>query len=264
MIRPTARLRFELNPAILNDDTVADLKRCYLNVAPLHIGPRPDIKDPRIARNVLGLVVVLHYPYWNEGGTADENWNGILMPWLKNKLYKLNATVQNYNTSRRRNYIPMIQYGQLEIILDNRVVAVQLPSSSAFPEEIPALLDRLRGCVLDGCFGNEEFVRVEMPWIDPASLPEEPAEAEVEAETEAEAVAEAEEPAAEPEAAEAAGVEEPTEETEAADEAEEPAEEKRELEPLPEPDMPIDYTLWGIRREDGTVRVFDSEKRTWL
>ena len=267
MIRPTARLQFEIDPGLLNEDLVDDLKRCYLNVAPVFINPRPEEKDGRIAKNVLGIVVVLHYPYWNEDDERAQGiWDDVMIPWLKNKLFRVNATVQNYNTSRRGDYIPMVQYGSLEIILGKRVIAFKLPSRSTFPEEIPELLTRLRDCVLAGAFGDAEPVRIEMPWIDPTTLPEE----EPEEPAEEEPVETAEEPAAEEaptEAEDAEGAEGEGEgETGAGPEADggEEAEPVRELEPLPEPDEPIDYTVWGVTFADGTTCVFDSAGRRRL
>lgn len=260
MIRPTARLRFELDPEIQNDDLTADLKRSFLNVAPVHIGVRSAIKDPRISRNVLGLVVVLHYPYWGEVDEhAVETWTEILIPWLEKKLFKLNATVQNYNKSRKRAGKDTVSYGQLEIILDNRVFSVQLPSDSSFPDEIPALMSRAREFALSGVLEGEGFLRVEMPWIDVEQLPntEEVGANGFQAELEKSGLGE-----------EAGGVaaKEGASKPDVDPESDYMAGAMPELDSELESELnrAIDYSIWGIRSQDGSVRKFDSVGGAWL
>lgn len=246
MIRPTARLRFEIDKEELNDALTADIKNCFLNVAPVKVVERPAVKDGKAAADILGLVVVLNYPYWDGSvDGADANWEEILVPWLERKLYKLNATVQGYNRSRKGKGQP-VAFGQLEIVLGQTVVAVRLPRDCSFPEEIPSIVSLVRECANEGLFPKEGFLRVEAPWWDPDfDRPEEPASEEAgedgvpDGGAAEEAAAPGEEAA--PDGEEAAGVE--------PEEPEEPA---------------IDYAVWGVRSEDGTVRLFDSERKEWI
>lgn len=247
MIRPTARLRFEIDKDELNDALTADIKNCFLNVAPVKVAERPEVKDGKAAKDILGLVVVLNYPHWDSSAEgADANWDEILVPWLERKLYKLNATVQGYNRSRAGKGQP-VRFGQLEVILGQTVVAVRLPRDCSFPPEIPAIVSRVRECANEGLLPKEGFLRVEAPWWDPDF------DAGWDGAEAAAAVAEAapEDGAGLPQDAEAG---EPAEDGAGPEGAEagEPAE--------PE----IDYAVWGVRSEDGAVRLFDSERKEWV
>lgn len=163
MLRPTARLRFEIDCDELNDELVGDLKNCFLNVAPLKVMERPEIKDGQPARNILGLMVVLNESYFTPA-TEQSNalWEEVLMPWLEKKLYKLNATVQSYNRTRSAAGQP-VHFGQFELILGPHVIAVQLDSDSALPKALPELAENVRACANAGCFGDcSDFLRVEI------------------------------------------------------------------------------------------------------
>lgn len=243
MIRPTARLRFEIDEDELNDALAADIKNCFLNVAPVKVTERPKVKDGKAAKDILGLIVVLNYPHWDssvEG--ADANWEEILIPWLERKLYKLNATVQGYNRSRAGKGQP-VAFGQLEVVLGQTVVAVRLPRDCSFPEETAAIVGRVRACANEGLLPKEGFLRVEAPWWDPDFDRRDVPEASM-SETEGEGVPA--EGSLEHDAA-SAGDEASTVETTVG-----PAE------------PAIDYAVWGVRSEDGEVRLFDSERKEWV
>lgn len=253
MFRPTARLRFEIDPDELNDELVVDLKRCFLNVAPMHVGERPEIKRDQPGRNTLGLIVVLHKPYWDDSVEgARDNWDDVVLPWLKNKLYKLNATVQNFNRTRAESGQP-VEYGQLEIIMDNRVVAIRLPEGSAFPEQTLDLLDGVRAFANEGVLVCDDMLRVEIPWYDPS---EEVLTGEGACDDGS---------LAEPGCCE--GAAEAGSEDGCGDQKAAGAEGQPDCQPdgQPEEAAPaIDYTVWGVRSADGSVRRFDSVAGAWL
>lgn len=173
MLRPTARLRFEIDRDELNDELTGDLKNCFLNVAPLKITERPEIKDDQPAKNILGLMVILNEPYFSPSSeSADAMWEDVLLPWLERKLYKINATVQGYNRTRAESGQP-VNFGQFELILGSNVIAVQLPDSSELPGELPELATEVRACANAGCFDRDaSFLRVEISRLDLASAEE--------------------------------------------------------------------------------------------
>lgn len=179
MIRPTARLRFEIDEGQLTDELKGRIKNNYLNVAPVFIGPRPAIKDARIAENVLGLVAVLNSPYWDPSDeAAEDNWREVMLPWLKAKLFKLGATVRNYNETAAKLGFEKLQFGQLEVILGDKVAAFALDEGSGFPEEAIDLLCEFRELSCKGALGDSSgFMRVEIPYVDPEEKArEEPAD----------------------------------------------------------------------------------------
>jgi len=162
MIRPTARLHFEIDPSELNDKLTDDVKRCFLNVAPLRIGARPAIKDSQPARNILGLEIVLRQPYWEDTAESNGMWRDHVLPWLKGKLYKLNATVQNYNATRAEQGQP-IAFGQLEVVFGERVVVLELEQGAVIPKNALELIDQARTCAQRGLLPSAGFLRIEIP-----------------------------------------------------------------------------------------------------
>jgi len=165
VIRPTARLNFKIRKEELNDALVTDIKRCYLNVAPVTIEEIEDAEG-QPAADTLQLAVVLHSPYWHQGEEADETWTSTLLPWLEKKLYKLGATVVNYNKTRLGEGQPLY-FKALEIAMNEHIFSFELPEDTTFPKEILSLLGRCRDLANEGPLKGLEFVRVDMPWRDP-------------------------------------------------------------------------------------------------
>ena len=294
MIRPTARLTFNIDPDVYSEELVVELKRCFLNVAPMQVRQLPaldedgeaavamvdsaempadavkadaaeedaDESSRAPARSELELIVVLNYPYWDssvEG--ADANWNKILIPWLEKKLYKLNATVQGYNRTRG-NGPCFVPYGRLVVSLGDVKCAFRLPSAMEFPSEIPTLLDRCRSLANDGALSDVALSRIDMP---SAALDEAAEEADDAERTEATdgvdgLVASDGQDAFGASADSLAAGDFPTD-GEAVQIA---AADSEGLEVEEELEAPIDYRVWGVHFADGTVRGFDAEAGVWL
>ena len=243
MIRPTARLHFLIDPDVANDDLVTDIKRCYLNVAPVII------EEGTRGENTLRLVVVLHEPLWEVGDArSDEVWSDILIPWLEKKLFKLDATVRNFNRTRKAKAQP-VYYENLEIALGDELFSLALSGDCAFPDETCRLIDRFRTLKGEGAFGGGAIACVDMPWRETLPALELPEEAPGVAGDE-------ERDGTFPEAGET------VEGASSADTAAELPEEtagalEREAKPASEP--PIDYTLWEVRFTDGSSAVFNEQ-----
>ena len=160
MIRPTAQLGFRFAPDLICDAFVADIKRCYLHIAPLTVAAVereaancPDGECP----NVLTLKMGLRNEYWDarvEG--ADAMWSDVVVPWLKGKLYKTDAAVQRYNVTRAGSSGP-VRYGTLEVVLGGRTVSIALPETSEFPADVTCLLSALREASNGGAIPTEVF-----------------------------------------------------------------------------------------------------------
>lgn len=284
MIRPTARLAFDIDPDVYSEELVIELKRCFLNVAPVQIRQLPALQDGAAdtkecsdeagpasdgadsedgetvgreadeeptahfvpARSELELIVVLNYPYWDASVEgADANWGDILIPWLEKKLYKLNATVQGYNRTRG-NGPCSLAYGRLVVSLGGVLCAFKLPSSMEFPAEIPALLDKCRSFANDGVLAGVELGRIDVPSASLAAAEGDGALTKAPDDAMGDDV----------DAAEDSGV------VDASNDADGAAGEGADAVVTPEP--PIDYRVWGVHLADGTVRDFDAEVGAWL
>lgn len=259
MIRPTARLNFGISAKDYSDELIVDLKRCFLNVAPLQIEKRAESDDPAETDGILGLVVVLNYPYWmEEDERVDSDWNDVLVPWLKKKLYKLNATVQGY---RKTGHVD-VTFGRLEIHLGGHVVSVLLPMGMEFPDEALEAVKLLREYVKAGTLPDGEFGTVDVPWKDPEyfALLSEAKDALAAREECGGSPGSAEEEPFEDgeENPDVPGVNQAKEDSD----SEEGAVVNEPAESLEEPS--IDYTLWGIHANDGVVRKFDSADGKWI
>lgn len=232
MIRPTARLKFHVKTEECHDDLIVDLKRCYLNVAPLTIEAFDRENDGQeegfSCGNELDLIVVLHHGYWDSSlNDADATWSDVLIPWLEKKLYKLNATVQGFAHTRKGGPTD-IRYDRLSVVLGNVQCAFKLPDSMEFPEEIPGLLCRCRDLANNGILQGIALSRIDIPFCE--SMPE----------TE---LSDAGEEGCE------------TAVNGGADEGE-PEEQKSNAQ--------IDYSIWGVRLPSGEVKRLDATAGTWV
>jgi hypothetical protein len=233
MIRPTARLKFHVKTEECHDDLIVDLKRCYLNVAPLTIEAFDCENDGQeegfSCGNELDLIVVLHHSYWDSSqNDADATWSDVLIPWLEKKLYKLNATVQGFAHTRKGGPTD-IRYDRLSVVLGNVRCAFKLPDSMEFPEEVPDLLCRCRDLANNGILQGVALSRIDIPFCELV-----PAEAELNDAVKGDC------------------------ETVANDGADEGGPEKQKS------DARIDYSIWGVRLPSGEVKQLDATAGTWV
>ena len=258
MIHPSLIEKISLDERQANAAVVDDLKRSYPYVGPVTVGTHAATEPPC---NVMRLVVRMGKPYWSSAdATGDEMWDAV-RTWLDAKLYKVGSTMANFNTSRAEKGQQTVDYGRLELDMKPYLFSVALPTTGALPEAeelVGRFRELLNAGVLEGA-----VVRVDMPaaasWAEQCEAARERAEAQAAAEQQAgeEGAANEEgaaayegENAAEPEGVSAA-------EPEQAPVEEEPA-------PVPVVLESVDYRLWDVAFEDGSVRTLDSAAGAWL
>jgi hypothetical protein len=247
VIRPTARLNFKIRKEELSDELASDIMRCYLNVAPVDIEGIEDTEE-QPAVDTLELVVVLHHPYWREGGEADETWNAILLPWLEKKLWKVGATVMNYNKTRAVTGQPLY-FKALDLSMKELTFSIGLPDDASFPDEIPSLIDRCRVLVNTGVLEGLELVRVDMPWRDPNRFREFPTSDMDDVSHPSGSEGDADEERSSGDAVPAVMATPATGSEENGD---------------PVSSAPIDYTVWEVHLADGSSRKLDTNAGTWI
>ena len=285
MIHPSLIEKISLDERQANQAVIDDLKRSYPYVGPVTVA-RHAAADP--ACNVMRLIVRMGKPYWSSAdASGDEMWDAV-RTWLDAKLYKVGSTMANFNASRAEKGQQTVDYGRLELDMKPYLFSMALPTAGGLPEA-EKLVGRFRELLNQGVFEGT-VARVEMPsaasWAQQYAAAEKAAEERAAAEGGAAAAQEAAGPAGavavldtapvadaagpdasgdtaalSSEASEAAPVAD-TEAPEAAGvSAETPAATPAEVRVVVEA---VDYRLWDVIFEDGSVRALDSATGAWL
>lgn len=284
MIHPSLIEKISLDERQANQAVIDDLKRSYPYVGPVTVA-RHAAADP--ACNVMRLIVRMGKPYWSSAdASGDEMWDAV-RTWLDAKLYKVGSTMANFNTSRAEKGQQTVDYGRLELDMKPYLFSMALPTAGGLPEA-EELVGRFRELLNQGVFEGV-VARVEMPsaasWAQQYAAAEKAAEERAAAEGGAAAVQEGagaagdsavpDAPEAAPvadaagpdasgdtgalhsEAPEVAGVSAETPADAALADAAAPAEVRVVVEA-------VDYRLWDVVFEDGSVRALDSATGAWL
>ena len=118
MIKPSSYLTFTLDPETYSAETEASLKRAYSYAAPTTV----EAGDA----NAISLRVKLPgRPYWD--ATSEEEtaiWNDVMVPWLFNKLRKLQETLQEYDNENAKSYCGAIPFETLTLDLGGHLVTI--------------------------------------------------------------------------------------------------------------------------------------------
>lgn len=281
MIHPSLIEKISLDERQANQAVIDDLKRSYPYVGPVTVA-RHAAADP--ACNVMRLIVRMGKPYWSSAdASGDEMWDAV-RTWLDAKLYKVGSTMANFNASRAEKGQQTVDYGRLELDMKPYLFSMALPTASGLPEA-EKLVGRFRELLNQGVFEGA-VARVEMPsaasWVQQYAAAEKAAEERAAAERAAEggaavvqesagAAGEAAAPDAAP-VVDAAGPDAsgdaaamPSEAPEAAGaSAETPADAAGPAPAEARVVEAVDYRLWDVVFEDGSVRAFDSATGAWL
>lgn len=285
-VHPTLILKMDMDERMVEDDTLAEIKRSYSYIAPATVvSHEPADSDSNRAENNLRLMIKVHRPYWDKNDAdAAGLWDAVMPKWLHNMFYKVSSTITASNKVHAEKGGRGIEYAWLELeFRGNALVSIKTdPADSSIPECSLSVVEKARDLLCDGALG-EGIACVRVP--SRGSYESQLAAAQEEAAKKAEEEAVAAEAAEEADAAEVADGEEAVEaeavqgEAASDDEASEAAEgaegdaegdgeaaEEEEPKFAPEklPDFDVDYGIWGVEYEDGSVREYDSEKGAFV
>lgn len=279
MIRPSGTLVLDLDERIATTDTTLEIKRDYSHIGtPIIRTHAPESEEEDAPQhNTMRLLVKLgtrSYLYSKDEG-ADELWDEVVQPWIKNMLRKVGNNMKVFNDRQRKIGNPELVFERMTIEMQGGafVVALHPDPECLVDPELAAQVGLARQLLNDETFAG--CVRVDMP-------PEDDYETQ---RAQAWEPWIAEHPEPEPEEEEPEEVAEPepekTREQLLAEDIEAKSYENTAVPPTdsdmlppierePEPEEPerfnfsVDYHLWKISYEDGSSKLFDSQSRSFL
>lgn len=246
-MRPSLVLQINLKPEDYTQETVEELKRSYIYLAQSIISCSQGAQAAE--GNIMRLSIRLMRPYWDAGDPkARELWDGVMPRWLDNVTRNMSTAMHNYNTVEHPAGAGDVIYDWADYEFGaNALVRVKVDAENRITEEMPVICERVRELMNRGAFGSKQVALVRVP-----SIASYDAQLAVAVEAQKALIAQ--------EAAEALG-ETPTVKAEEAI-AEAVAEDAAPQSPaaIEEPPVTfdIDYTVWGIEYEDGSIEEFDS------
>ena len=164
MLRPTAILDFQIDPAITNEETPIEIRRAYSYVAPMRIVDTETPEPPYEPANTLGLMVKLNnHPYWKSADEgADGIWSDVVTPWLHNKLIKVQSTVTAYNNTKREKGLSELHFKFLGLEMGEYRLTFENVNDAFSPEVEPCLV-RFRDLINDGVLKDCNVAEVMIP-----------------------------------------------------------------------------------------------------
>ncbi|NTU89661.1 MAG: hypothetical protein HGA54_07130 [Actinobacteria bacterium] len=162
MLRPTAQIEISIDKSAYTKEVAEELHRSFTYVAPTAIRTHETPENPTQAEHIFALPIKLNKPYWfssDEG--ADATWSEIMVPWIGPKLYKAESAIRAYNESDHATGAQAVNYGHLELPMQDVVVSIELPEDSSFPQVVE-LLERYRALLNQGALKGLAIERVEM------------------------------------------------------------------------------------------------------
>lgn len=240
MIRPTLLLKMDLDEQSFSDDISAEIKRSYSYVSPTLVDSHQT--EEFGPENIVRFMVKIRKPYWNSNDEgADELWSEVMVKWFTNMFYKISTTMVAYNNVRDEKGEPRLLFTWLDAELeDGLVVSLRLGLDSSIPEQAVDFVKSIRTAFNKEMFGGEKVACVRIP--SRASLTSQGIS------TTSSKGGDSEVPS---EASDEVTVSDADESSELEDGGGTQDESGEAL-------SQIDYTVWGIEYEDGTVREFDS------
>jgi hypothetical protein len=253
-IRPTLLLRMDLDEKQFSDERVAEIKRSYSYIASSSVSSHTtNLENPE---NTIRFLIRLQQPYWfsSEEG-SDELWETVMLKWLKNMFYKVSNTLVAFNRSAQERKTGTLDFSWLELEFKDKLLAIRLEADSAIPSVALSLVEmaRLLSNASPLAESSVSCLRIPSRASYDAQFKNASTKANEGDQTDAtpdKSLDETEDVASETVgSASAKGVDE-TEEAPVTNTPQTP------VEPVL---FEIDFTVWGIEYDDGTVREFDSE-----
>ena len=232
--RPSLVLQAYLKPQLCTDPMEKEFKRSFMVVAQSVVHQLPE--DEAQQGNVLRLSIRMHRPYWDaQNPEAQTLWDGSVHKWLVNLVRNLNNTMKTYNQVLHPLGAGNIEFSFVEFEFDQHILARIALEDNQLPASTVELLENLRRLMAEGVISGDAGQ------VASVCMPSRQALQELE-----EALAQA--------------PEEISRLREAARQAEEAAHAAGEEPPEPQvfemPEIPLDYSRWGICYADGTVEEF--------
>ncbi|WP_296008624.1 hypothetical protein [uncultured Adlercreutzia sp.] len=271
LLRPSLTLVLDLDERAAGKATVLEINRSYAHIGTPVVRTHAAESEDAPVRNTARLIVNMGtYAYLDRAAEgADERWDDIVAPWLRNMLHKVGNNMKVFNDRQRKIGLPEVAFDTLEVELQGGQLVVALrPEPCGFIEpDVAAIASEARALRAEGAFAGA--VRVEAPTAEAYAAQRENAwEAWVVEHPEA---LEEPEPAVEAEADEP--VPEKTREQLLAEDIEAKSYENTAVAPTDAPDLPrparpqedepdpftfpVDYRLWTVTFADGTTRTYD-------
>ncbi len=281
MLRPSLTLVLDLDERIASDDTVLEIRRTYAHICTPVIRTHaasgddaPVVNEARMLVNV-GARKYLHSA--DEG--ADDLWNEIVEPWIKNILHKVGNNMKVFNDRQRKIKLPEVVFERVDVELQGGefVVALHTDPLSEVDESLHEQVGLARELLNAGLL--EGVVRVDAPsdesyeaqresawqaWIveRPEALEPKPEpEPEPEPESEPEPELTREEWLARDEEAKSY---ENTHVAPTDSEALPPIEREEEEEEPEQFDFEVGYDAWSVTFADGSKRNFNAASREFV
>lgn len=281
MLRPSLTLVLDLDERVASEDTVLEIRRTYAHICTpvirTHAAADDDAPVHNEARMLVNMGTRKYLHSADEG--ADDLWNEIVEPWIKNILHKVGNNMKVFNDRQRSIKLPEVIFDRVDVELQGGefVVSLHTDPVSAVDEGLHAQVGLARELLNSGVL--EGAVRVDAP-------SDESYEAQRDAawQTWAAEHPEALEPKPEPEPElESAPVSEPEltrEEWLARDEEAKsyenthvaptdsealPPIKREEAEEEPEQfDFEVGYDAWSVTFADGTKKNFNATERAFV
>lgn len=177
MIRPSLLITVELQGDLDPAATKRVLARAFSYVAPVSVVARAGA--PEGTGTVVCLNVSLPRAYWpaRDGDAAaneraDETWNGILMPWLRDKLAKVGSVIKGYDRFAAEQGDAPIAFEAVAVVLGDVRLTLNLDERHAIPQGALDMVERYRTLRGAGCAALAGATEVEMPALLRAEAPQ--------------------------------------------------------------------------------------------
>lgn len=291
LLRPNLILILDLDEKFASDDTVAELRRCYVHIVTPLIRTHEHEED---AHNTATMIVDLGERDYlhSDVEDADGLWNDIVEHWIGNMLHKVGNNMKVFNDRQREIKLPQVIFDRIDIVLGDEELTIGLHTDplSFIEERLNKEVTTVRSLLNDGTFENA--VRVNIPaetsyteqrdaawetWS--AEHPEEVAAAKaIEEAAWAHEGPEEEEPnlGIIPDEDDEEAYQAWLEADKAAKSYEETAVPPTDSDALPRPERPeeeeepeqfdfdVDYSTWQVFYADGSERLYDSSNNAFI
>ncbi len=282
LVRPSLVLQVKLTSDDYSDAQATETMRSYIHIAQSIVSELED--EDRADGNTMRLCIRLRRPYWDASDPeAQKLWEGSMSRWLVNATRNLSNAMHNFNEVEHPSGSHNVRYEWADYEFDDHMVfRIKVDGENRITSDAPRMIEQARDLLCQQAFGEKKVVRIQIPskdsYAEQLRFAEEHAEQAV---LEEESLAEVDdafnvdECAGFSEATETGGEGQPVEQLSDgyADVSECRLEddEKGNVNPDDEDGLDaqeeeasralafdIDFGVWGIEFEDGSILEFDS------